>query len=77
MGAGADRVVVPPWSLTFAFGAATLFVVEVPAHRDLDAVTLWEIPLVITLFFLTPVATIGAEMVGVGVAVAIFWRSAE
>ena len=70
-----DSVAVPPWSLALAFGAATLFVVEVPAHRDLDAVTLWEIPLVIALFFLTPVATIGAEMVGVGVAVAVFWHS--
>jgi diguanylate cyclase (GGDEF)-like protein len=63
-----------PWLLAVVFAAGMLLLVDVPSRRELDTITLSEIPLVVALFFLTPVATVLAFVVGAGAALGIVLR---
>ena len=52
------------------FAASELLVVDIPSRRDRHTASLSELPLVLALFFLSPVATIAAQTIGTAAALA-------
>ena len=59
---------LPVWLVALAFSASELFVVDIPSRRERDTTSLSELPLVLSLFFLSPVATMAAQVVGTAAA---------
>jgi signal transduction histidine kinase len=59
---------LPWWSLVIVFYIVEVFVVHLQFKRDAYSFSLSEIPLVLGLFFVGPMGTIGAHMVGAGAA---------
>ena len=62
---------LPWWAMALAFLATETFVLNIQAHRETQTISISELPLVVGLFFATPVAL----LVGRTVAAAIL-RSA-
>ena len=66
----ASPTTLPVWLLAVGFAASVLLVVDIPTSRERHSVTLSVIPIVLSLFFLTPIAMIGAQVVGMTTALA-------
>ena len=65
---------VPWWALALAFAATELCVLQTQGKREGQAIALDEIPLVIGLFFVSPLALLLARMVGQAVVMAVVRR---
>jgi PAS domain S-box-containing protein len=65
---------VPWWLLAGLFFLTEVGVVHVECRRNSHSISLSEIPLVLGLFFASPPALVGALVVGVGVALAMYRR---
>jgi signal transduction histidine kinase len=65
---------VPWWALAALFYLAEIFVVHIQFQRDAHSVSLGEIPLLLGLFFVSPLTLVFAQVVGDGIALAVHRR---
>jgi diguanylate cyclase (GGDEF)-like protein len=76
----ADQVAVRPvgwlpwWMLAVAFGLVEVKVIHLAMRRGVHSLSLSEIPLLLGLVFVGPLPTIGARMVGSGIALVLYRR---
>jgi diguanylate cyclase (GGDEF)-like protein len=68
-----DAPTVPWWVLALAFGATEVSVLHVQVNREARSISLSELPLILGLFFASPLALLVGRMVG-SVLVLIFHR---
>ena len=65
---------LPWWVLALAFAATEYFVLHIQGKREGQTISLDEIPLVIGLFFVSPVVLLVARLVGNGAVMALHRR---
>ena len=65
---------VPWWMLALLFALAEIFVIHLQFRRDAHSFSLNEIPLVLGLFFASPLVLVVAQLLGAGVALALHRR---
>lgn len=65
---------LPWWAFVLGFAASEVLVVHLPMRRDAHSLSMSELPLVIGLFFASPVAIVTARIVGAGAALVIHRR---
>ena len=59
---------IPWWLLALMFYFSELFVVHLQFRRDAHSFSVSEIPLVLGLFFVSPVGLLAAQLIGAGIA---------
>jgi diguanylate cyclase (GGDEF)-like protein len=65
---------IPWWLLAFAFAASEIWVVHFHFRRDAHSISLSEIPLVLGLFFVSPLQLVIAQAVGTAASLALYRR---
>jgi diguanylate cyclase (GGDEF)-like protein len=65
---------VPVWIVTIAFAITTYIVIDIPTAREKFSINIAELPLVFSLFFLTPSATVLAFIAGATLPMILSWR---
>src|SRR5690348_6890103 len=65
---------VPVWAVAVVFAIAVYIVVDISTEREKISLNVAELPLVFALFFLTPLATVGAMVGGATVTMVLSWR---
>ena len=66
-----SRFQIPWWVLGVMFYFAELFVVHLQFRRDAHSFSISEIPLVLGLFFVSPIGLLAAQVIGAGVALGL------
>ncbi|MEA3214992.1 MAG: hypothetical protein QOJ19_1148, partial [Acidimicrobiia bacterium] len=66
-----NAVAIPWWILAAAFLAAERFLVHIPSRRTAHTLTFAELPLVMGLFFASPLTLLGSQLLGACVALLI------
>jgi diguanylate cyclase (GGDEF)-like protein len=69
------HVALPWWAIALAFAATDVFVLNVQARRETQTISLSEIPLVLSLYFASPIALIAGRALGSAVAMIGYRRS--
>ncbi|MCW2580354.1 MAG: putative Diguanylate cyclase/phosphodiesterase [Blastococcus sp.] len=64
---------LPWWAMALAFLATETFVLNIQAHRETQTISISELPLVVGLFFATPVALLVGRIVAAAILM-ISWR---
>jgi diguanylate cyclase (GGDEF)-like protein len=62
------------WELAIGFAATEAFAIHVDVRRDTYSISFMEVPLVLGLFFASPVAVLGGRLLGSGAALALHRR---
>jgi diguanylate cyclase (GGDEF)-like protein len=65
---------IPVWAVAGAFAIAVYIVVDISTEREKISLNVAELPLVFALFFLTPLATVGAIVGGATITMILSWR---
>jgi diguanylate cyclase (GGDEF)-like protein len=67
-------VSLPLWFAVALFAISVLVLVDIPTRRDMHTVTLADLPIVLALFFLTPVAAVLSGVAGLCFALVLVLR---
>ena len=70
-----SHVALPWWAMALAFAATDVFVLNVQARRETQTISLSEIPLVLGLYFASPLALIVGRALGSAAAMIGYRRS--
>ncbi len=70
----APSVALPWWLLALAFAASEIWVIHFPFRRQAHTFSMSEIPLLLGLFLTTPTQLVTAQLVGAGLAMAVYRR---
>jgi diguanylate cyclase (GGDEF)-like protein len=70
-----SHVALPWWAMALAFAATDMFVLNVQARRETQTISLSEIPLVLGLYFASPIALIAGRALGSAAAMIAYRRS--
>ncbi len=65
---------LPWWGLVLGFAASEVLVIHLPMRRDAHSLSMSELPLVIGLFFSSPLSIVTARVVGAGAALVVHRR---
>ncbi|MCA1831008.1 MAG: EAL domain-containing protein, partial [Actinobacteria bacterium] len=65
---------LPWWGLAVGFFVSEVLVIHLPLRRDAHSLSMSELPLVIGLFFSSPIAIVAARFVGAGSALVVHRR---
>jgi diguanylate cyclase (GGDEF)-like protein len=66
---------LPWWALALAFGATETFVLNIQTRRETQTISFSELPLVVGLFFASPVALLAGRVVAMAVVMIVYRRS--
>jgi diguanylate cyclase (GGDEF)-like protein len=69
------HVSLPWWAMALVFGATETFVLNIQARRETQTISFSEVPLVLGLFFATPVALLVGRLVASAVVMTAYRRS--